>query len=214
MFTGLIEERGRVEAVDAGAGGVRLRVAASIAGEVSEGDSVAVDGVCLTAVDVRSGSVGFDVMNESLRRSALAGLEPGSEVNLERAVRADGRLGGHIVSGHVDDVGFTAGVSDDGFAQVLTVTAGPDLLRLVVEKGSICLQGVSLTVSAVTDESFSVSLIPETLSRTTLGSLCSQGPGRPVNLEADIVAKHVEKLLAARLSEIGSSAMYEDRDRT
>jgi len=214
MFTGLIEERGRVEAVDASAGGVRLRVAASIAGEVAEGDSIAVDGVCLTAVDVGTGSVSFDVMNESLRRSALAGLEPGSEVNIERAVRADGRLGGHIVSGHVDEVGFTAGVSDDGFAQVLTVTAGPDLLRLVVEKGSICLQGVSLTVSAVTGESFSVSLIPETLSRTTLGSLCSQGPGRPVNLEADIVAKHVEKLLAARLSEIGSSAMYEDRDRT
>ena len=205
MFTGLIEELGTVTAIEPGDDGVRLRVQASFAGEVGDGDSVAVNGVCLTALDLGDGSIGFDVMNESLRRSALAQLAPGSEVNLERALQASARLGGHIVSGHVDEVGHTASSTDDGVAKVLTVTASPELLRLVVEKGSICLQGVSLTVSAVSDESFSVSLIPETLRATTLGALCAAEPGQPVNLEADIVAKHVEKLLAARLPQDGDN---------
>ena len=133
MFTGLIEELGTVTAIEPGDDGVRLRVQASFAGEVGDGDSVAVNGVCLTALDLGDGSIGFDVMNESLRRSALAQLAPGSEVNLERALQASARLGGHIVSGHVDGVGHTASSTDDGFAKVLTITASPELLRLVVE---------------------------------------------------------------------------------
>jgi len=120
-------------------------------------------------------------------------------VNLERAMRADARLGGHVVSGHVDGVGTTRGAEADGFARVLTVSAPPELLRYVVEKGSVCVQGVSLTVAAVDAHSFSVSLIPETLERTTLGELCAAEPGRAVNLETDVIAKHVEKLVAATL---------------
>jgi riboflavin synthase len=195
MFTGLIEDLGRVEAVERTDDGVRLTVATPLAAELRDGDSVAVNGVCLTAVGVRGDRFGADVMHESLRRSSLADVAPGGRVNLELALRADARLGGHLVQGHVDGVGVVAGTRDDGFARVVTIEADGDVLRYVVEKGSIAVDGVSLTVVAVDDASFAVSLIPETLDRTGLGTAA---PGTVVNLEVDLLAKYVEKLFGAR----------------
>jgi riboflavin synthase len=154
---------------------------------------VAVNGVCLTATAIRDGTFSADVMHESLRRSSLGEVGAGSSVNLELPLRASDRLGGHVVQGHVDGVAVVRSVVDDGFARVVTFDAPPDLLRYVVEKGSIAVDGVSLTVSAIDDSSFSVSLIPETLERTTLGTA---DVGRPVNLEVDVLAKYVEKLVS------------------
>jgi riboflavin synthase len=193
VFTGLVEDLGTVAAVDATGDGVRLAVQTPLARELGDGDSIAVNGVCLTAVDVDGGRFAADVMHETLRRSALAELAPGARVNLELALRADARLGGHVVQGHVDGLGAVRSVREDGFARVVTIEAEPALLRYVVEKGSIAVQGVSLTVAAIGDDWFSVSLIPETLERTTLGAAV---PGSPVNLEVDILAKYVEKLIA------------------
>ncbi len=195
MFTGLVEDLGTVLAVDSTEVGTRLTVRTPLAAQLADGDSVAVNGVCLTAVGVEGEQFGADVMNETLRRSSLAGIAPGSRTNLELALRADARLGGHIMQGHVDGLGTIAGVRADGFAQVITVAAGPELLRYVVEKGSIAVDGISLTVARVDDEGFDVSLIPETLERTTLGLA---EPGDSVNLEVDVVAKYVEKLVGAR----------------
>jgi riboflavin synthase len=191
VFTGLVQDLGTVVAVDATADGVRLGVRTALAGELREGDSVAVNGVCLTATRVAEGAFAADVMRESLRRSSLAEVGEGSTVNLELPLRAGDRLGGHVVQGHVDGVGVVSEVRDDGFARVVTIGAPAELLRYVVEKGSIAVDGVSLTVAAVDEESFSVALIPETLERTTLGGA---EPGRPVNLEVDVFAKYVEKL--------------------
>jgi riboflavin synthase len=193
LFTGLIADLGTVAAVDATDDGVRIAVSSRLAGELREGDSVAVNGVCLTATAVADGSFSADVMRESLRRSSLAEVAPGTRVNLELPLRAADRLGGHVVQGHVDGVGSVAEVREDGFSRVVTIASPPELLRYVVEKGSIAVDGVSLTVSALSDESFSVSLIPETLERTNLGSA---RPGQPVNLEVDVLAKYVEKLVA------------------
>lgn len=192
MFTGLVEDRGAIAGIETTGDGARLRVRTRLASEVAEGDSVAVNGVCLTAVAIEDGSFAADAMHETLRRSSLGALGVGSPVNLELALRADARLGGHIMQGHVDGTGTVAAVAGDGFARVITVAAAPDLLRYIVEKGSIALDGVSLTVSRVDDAGFDVSLIPETLERTTLGEAA---PGRIVNLEVDIVAKYVEKLV-------------------
>jgi len=192
MFTGLVADLGTVEAVDATEDGVRLAVRTSLAGELAEGDSVAVNGVCLTATAIAGGRFSADVMHETLRRSSLAGAGEGTPVNLELPLRAADRLGGHMVQGHVDGVGTVRERRDDGFARVVTVAAPPELLRYVVEKGSIAVDGVSLTVVSVTDDAFSVSLIPETLERTNLGAA---EPGRPVNLEVDVLAKYVEKLV-------------------
>lgn len=194
MFTGLVEDLGTVEAVERTAEGVRLVVRSRLASDVAPGDSVAVNGVCLTVVEPQDGTFGFDVMNESLRRSALGAVQTGGRVNLELAMRADARLGGHVVQGHVDGVGEIAGIREDGFARIVEVRADPDLLRYVVEKGSIAVNGVSLTVSAIGEGSFEVSLIPETLERTTLGD---SEAGVPVNLEVDVMAKYVEKLIGA-----------------
>ena len=191
MFTGLVADLGTVVAVDRTAGGAVLTVESRLGPEIAEGDSVAVNGVCLTATGICGQRFGFDVMHETLRRSSLADLDAGSKVNLELALRADARLGGHIMQGHVDGVGVVAGVREDGFSRVVTVEAAPELLRYVVEKGSIAVDGVSLTVSRVDETSFDVSLIPETLERTNLGAT---GPARTVNLEVDVVAKYVEKL--------------------
>ncbi len=191
MFTGLVEDLGKVVAVDRNAGGASLTVESRLARELGEGDSVAVNGVCLTATGICGDRFGADVMQETLRRSSLAQLEAGAAVNLELALRADARLGGHIMQGHVDGVGVVDGVREDGFARVVTVAADEELLRYVVEKGSIAVDGVSLTVARVDDKGFDVALIPETLERTTLKTV---EPGRPVNLEVDIVAKYVEKL--------------------
>jgi riboflavin synthase len=194
MFTGLVATRGEVAAVSEEADGVRLTVAAGpVAQELSEGDSVAVNGVCLTATAVDGQTFAAEVMSETLRRSSLGPLAAGDEVNLELPLRASDRLGGHIVQGHVDGVGEVEAVVPDGFARVLRIAAAPYLLRFVVEKGSIAVDGVSLTVAEVDDAGFSVSLIPETLERTTLGSATS---GRRVNLEVDVLAKYVEKLVS------------------
>jgi riboflavin synthase len=193
VFTGLVEDRGSIVAVERTRDGARLRVRSLLAAQLSEGDSVAVDGVCLTATVIEDGSFAADAMRETLSRSSLGALEEGAEVNVELALRADARLGGHIMQGHVDGTGRVAAVRDEGFARVVSVAAAPELLRYVVEKGSIAVDGVSLTVSRVDEEGFDVSLIPETLERTTLGQAA---PGRTVNLEVDIVAKYVEKLVA------------------
>jgi riboflavin synthase len=194
MFTGLVAATGIVESLDREDGGVRLRVRTELASELSAGDSVAVNGVCLTAVAPDRESFSADVMGETLRRSSLAPLARGDGVNLELPLRAGDRLGGHMVQGHVDGVGTVEETREDGFARVVRVAAAPDVLRYVVEKGSIAVDGVSLTVSAVDDHAFEVSLIPETLERTTLGSV---SPGRVVNLEVDVLAKYVEKAVGA-----------------
>jgi riboflavin synthase len=192
VFTGLVADLGTVSDVVATPDGVRLQVATSLAAELSEGDSVAVNGVCLTAVAADAQAFTAEVMNETLRRSSLAEVSAGGRVNLELPLRAQDRLGGHVVQGHVDGVGAVSGVQDDGFARVVTIDAPPELLRYVVEKGSIAVDGVSLTVSSVSPDTFAVSLIPETLERTNLGAAA---PGTPVNLEVDVLAKYVEKLV-------------------
>jgi riboflavin synthase len=193
VFTGLVQDLGTVAAVDATDDGVRLRLSTTLAGEIGEGDSVAVNGVCLTATEVTADAFAADVMQESLRRSSLGEVLAGSRVNLELAMRASDRLGGHIVQGHVDGLGQVSGVREDGFSRVVTIDAPADVLRYVVEKGSIAVNGVSLTVSAIGESWFEVSLIPETLERTTLGTAEA---GTPVNLEVDVLAKYVEKLVA------------------
>jgi riboflavin synthase len=193
VFTGLVQDLGRVTAVDATADGVTLGVRTRLAGEIAEGDSVAVNGVCLTATAIADGEFRAEVMHETLRRSSLAEAAAGSDVNLELPLRASDRLGGHIVQGHVDGLGAVRAVRDDGFARVVEIEAPAGLLRYVVEKGSIAVNGVSLTVVEVGADWFSVSLIPETLERTTLGNAA---PGSPVNLEVDVLAKYVEKLVA------------------
>ncbi|MGI8728640.1 MAG: riboflavin synthase [Solirubrobacteraceae bacterium] len=189
----MVADLGSVVAVDATVDGVRLKLESALAGELSDGASIAVNGVCLTAVDVGAGGFAADVMNETLARSSLGVIGQGARVNLELALRACDRLGGHSVQGRVDGVGAVSGVRDDGVARVVTIAAGPDILRYVVLKGSVCVDGVSLTVARIDDDAFDVSLIPETLQNTNLGSA---GKGRRVNLEVDVLAKYVEKLLA------------------
>jgi riboflavin synthase len=191
MFTGLVADLGTVAEVHATADGVRLAIESPLTRELGEGDSVAVNGVCLTAVGLCGDRFGADVMHETLRRSSLGEVRAGARVNLELALQAHARLGGHFVQGHVDGLGAVRAVREDGFARVVTIEADPDLLRYVVDKGSIAVDGVSLTVARVDGGSFDISLIPETLERTTLGSAA---PGAPVNLEVDILAKYVEKL--------------------
>ena len=194
MFTGLVQDLGVVHRVDQTSDGVRLSVKSRLASELREGDSVAVNGVCLTAVGLCGGELfGADVMHETLRRSSLGALEPDGRVNLELPLRASDRLGGHVVQGHVDGLGVVREARDEGFARIVTFDAEPSLLRYVVEKGSIAVDGVSLTVSDIGDDHFSVSLIPETLERTTLGTAQE---GTTVNLEVDVLAKYVEKLVA------------------
>jgi len=191
VFTGLVQSLGKVAEVHETSDGVRLAIESPVAAELKEGDSVAVNGVCLTATAIAEGQFHAEVMHETLRRSSLGEASTGSAVNLELSLRASDRLGGHIVQGHVDGLGAVRDVREDGFARVVTVAAPPELLRYVVEKGSIAVNGVSLTVVEVTGDAFSVSLIPETLERTTLGTAA---PGDPVNLEVDVLAKYVEKL--------------------
>jgi riboflavin synthase len=189
VFTGLVQDLGTVTAVDASDDGARLAVSTRL--ELAEGDSVAVNGVCLTATQVADGGFRADVMNETLRRSSLAGLAAGSRVNLELPLRAADRLGGHFVQGHVDGVGGIWDVRDEGFSRVVTIGVPAELMRYVVEKGSIAVDGVSLTISALGDDWLQVSLIPETLERTILGDATT---GQTVNLEVDVLAKYVERL--------------------
>jgi riboflavin synthase len=195
VFTGLVADLGTVAEVHATADGVRLAIESPLASELSEGDSIAVNGVCLTAVGLCGTRFGADVMHETLRRSSLGEVSAGARVNLELPLRAADRLGGHVVQGHVDAVGVISAVREEGFARVLRVQAPAEVLRYVVQKGSIAVDGVSLTVAALEDSAFEVSLIPETLERTNLGTA---GEGTPVNLEVDVLAKYVERLVATR----------------
>ena len=192
MFTGLIQGLGRVAAVERDDEGARITIQTPLVSELALGDSIAINGVCLTAVSLTDGSFGADAMNETLSRSSLGDLAPGATVNLELPLRATDRLGGHVVQGHVDDVGVIAEVAEDGFARRVRIEAPSELMRYVIEKGSIAVDGVSLTVAALDDRSFNVSLIPETLERTNLGNA---GAGNRVNLEVDVLAKYVEKLM-------------------
>jgi riboflavin synthase len=187
MFTGLVAGKGTIRSMHDG----RLEIDTPLGGELAQGDSISVNGVCLTAVDPSPAGFAADVMPETLRRSSLGPLGEGAEVNLELPLRAGDRLGGHVVQGHVDGTARVEAVLDEAGSRVVRIAADPGLLRYVVEKGSIAVDGVSLTVSAIDDEAFEVSLIPETLERTTLGHAA---PGRIVNLEVDVLAKYVEKL--------------------
>jgi riboflavin synthase len=196
----LIEDLGRVQALRQGEDGATVEIATALAPRIAIGDSVAVNGVCLTATVLQPEGFSAQAMQETLRRSSLGALQAGSLVNLELALRADARLGGHIVQGHVDGTARVRAVREDGFARVLDfeIDGGADgddrwgLMRYLVEKGSIALDGVSLTVSELREEGFSVSLIPETLQRTNLGGVQA---GDRVNIEIDILAKHVERLM-------------------
>jgi riboflavin synthase len=196
VFTGIVEELGEVLAVDQQGDSSRLTVRGSrVVSDAAHGDSIAVNGVCLTVVTHDAESFTVDVMAESLRRSSLGTARPGSRVNLERAVRVSDRLGGHVVQGHVDGTGEVLAVTPQEHWTVVRVALPAELDRYVVEKGSITVDGVSLTVSAVRPGEFEVSLIPTTLSATTLGA---RRAGDVVNLEVDVMAKHIEKLLLAR----------------
>ena len=193
MFTGLIQDVGTVERLDVDADGARLRIATALGPEIALGDSVAVDGVCLTATAADDAGFETEAMNQTLRVTALGGVEAGAAVNLELALRASDRLGGHIVQGHVDGVGTVAAVREDGFARRLEVELAPELMRYAIGKGSITLGGVSLTIADLGDSWVAVSLIPETMERTNLGQL---DRGDKVNVESDLIAKYVERMAA------------------
>jgi riboflavin synthase len=194
VFTGLIADLGSVTVVEHDRAGATLRIHTRLADELREGDSIAVNGVCLTASDVGAEDFQAQAMIETLRRSSLGALHAGARVNLELALRAADRLGGHIVQGHVDGTGTVIATRTEGFARVLEIESEPRLLRYLVEKGSVALDGVSLTVGELRAHGFVVSLIPETLQRTNLGSV---GEGSLLNIEVDVLAKHVERLIDA-----------------
>jgi riboflavin synthase len=192
MFTGIVRELGEVESVETSADGARLRIRAELASELGEGDSVAVNGACLTATSAAAQSFEADAMHQTLDLTTLGGLETGSRVNLELPLQAEDRLGGHVVQGHVDGTATVAEIGDDGFAKRIRIELPEELLSYVVEHGSIAIEGVSLTVAALDDPIVEVSLIPETLERTTLGSL---EPGSRVNVECDVLARYVRRQL-------------------
>jgi riboflavin synthase len=193
MFTGLIQELGRVEAVDGSSDGARLRIGSELAADLEPGDSVAVNGACLTATSADRDAFEADVMHQTLSLTTLGGLEPGSPVNLELPLRASDRLGGHVVQGHVDGTATVTETVTDGFARRLRAELPGDLLPYVVERGSIALEGVSLTVAALEDPIVEVSLIPETLERTTLGRAEA---GARLNVECDVLARYVARQLS------------------
>jgi riboflavin synthase len=193
VFTGLIQDVGTVESIESGADGARLRIATKLGGDIDLGDSVAVNGVCLTATAGDQGGFETEAMNQTLEVTALGAVDVGARVNLELALQASDRLGGHIVQGHADGVGTVLSVEEDGFAQRLRVGLGPELIRYTVDKGSIALNGISLTIAALGQDWVEVSLIPETLERTSVGQV---RPGDNLNVECDIVAKYVERLVA------------------
>jgi riboflavin synthase len=198
MFTGIVRERGRVSGIDGGDAGVRLRVAApATAPGVALGDSVSIGGVCLTVVAVEGDEIAFDAVPETLSRTSLGRLAAGDDVNVEPALRAGEPLGGHVVQGHVDGVGRARSVEPEGGGTRIWIDAAADMLRYCVEKGSVTVDGVSLTVAGLDDTGFAVALIPRTLAETTLGGL---SVGDSVNLEVDILAKYVERLLPSTMS--------------
>jgi len=193
VFTGIVRERGRVVSIASSGDGARLVIAApEAAAQAAIGDSIAVAGVCLTVVSVADGEVEFDAVAETMRRSSLRRLEAGADVNVEPALRAGEPLGGHYVQGHVDGVGRVRSVEPEGDGRRVRFDAPPDVLRYCVEKGSVTVEGVSLTITDVHDDCFGVALVPHTLAVTTLGAL---EPGDEVNLEADVLAKYVERLV-------------------
>jgi riboflavin synthase len=196
MFTGIVREVGRVVSAEGTEEGRTLLIeAAETAASTAVGDSVSIGGVCLTAESVDGGRIRFHAVGETLRRSSLGRLAAGAEVNVEPALRAGEPLGGHLVQGHVDGLGRISSVEWEGDGLRVVVEASPEILRYCVEKGSITVDGVSLTVAELLDEAFAVALVPHTLSATTLRDLA---PGQPVNLEVDVLAKYVERLLASR----------------
>lgn len=202
MFTGLIQDMGRVESLEENAEGLLLRVGTRLGGELEPGDSIAVDGACLTAVEPAPESFTAEVMRQTLDFTTIGELEPGASVNLEPAAKLGDRLGGHLVQGHVDGVATVDSRRDDGFARRLRVTIPAPLAAYVVAQGSVTLNGVSLTVAGNSEQHigapwFEVSLIPETLERTNLGDA---EPGSRLNFESDLIAKYVERLLEARPS--------------
>jgi riboflavin synthase len=193
MFTGIIKELGSVEAVETSDDGARMRIRADLAADLDSGDSVAVNGACLTATSVGDGDFQADVMHQTLSLTTLGELEASSRVNLELPLRATDRLGGHVVQGHVDGTATVADISADGFAKRLRIELPDELLPYVVERGSIAIEGVSLTVADLNGSALEVSLIPETLERTTLGTL---KPGDRVNVECDVLARYVRRQLS------------------
>ena len=197
MFTGLIGDLGTVSAFEPSPRGATVRIRTRLADELNDGDSIAVNGVCLTATELAPGEFAAQLMAETLARSSLASLAAGARVNLELPLRPSDRLGGHFVQGHVDGTGTVTLLREEGFARALTIETDARLARYLVEKGSVAVDGVSLTVSAVGEHEFSVSLIPETLRRTTLGAVQE---GAVVNLEVDMLAKHLERLADAHVA--------------
>lgn len=194
MFTGLIADLGSVTVLQRNGAGATLEVRTRLAKELREGDSIAVNGVCLTATNIREGSFQAQAMAETLARSSLGALQSGAPVNLELPLRVGDRLGGHVVQGHVDGTGTVGEIRQEGFARVLEIEIDPSLQRYMAHKGSVAIDGVSLTVGALREHCLAVSLIPETLARTNLGAI---GAGALVNIEVDIIAKHVERLMDA-----------------
>ncbi len=192
MFTGIVKELGTVDALERAGEGARVRVRAELATELAEGDSVCVNGVCLTVSRASGETFEADVMNQTLSLTTLGELGQGARVNLEPPVRAGEPLGGHLVQGHVDGTGEVLGTSEDGFARRLRVAAPSELGRYLAEHGSVAVDGVSLTVAGLTEDGFEVSLIPETLERTTLGGLAK---GDRANLEVDLIARYAERLM-------------------
>ena len=198
MFTGIVRERGRVTLIEGGDVGARLRISAPVtsASGVALGDSVAIGGVCLTIVAIDGDELAFDAVPETLSRTSLAGLAAGDDVNVEPALRVGEPLGGHVVQGHVDGTGTVRSVEPEGDGKRIWIDAPQDMLRYCIEKGSVAVDGVSLTVAALDQEGFAVALIPHTLAETTLGSLA---PGDATNLEVDLLAKYVERLLPSTM---------------
>ncbi len=211
MFTGLVEEIGRVTRVDRTGRALLLRIAASrVLEDTVIGDSIAVNGICLTVVQLKDGQMVVDAVPETVSRTTLRFASAGVHVNLERALSSCGRIGGHLVAGHVDGVGVVTNVVQDDAAQVLTIEAEPSIMRYIAEKGSIAIDGVSLTVMTVTDQSFQVSLIPHTAAVTTLAHTARE---QRVNLEVDMIARYVERLLRYGSPDIGSSGLTLERLR-
>lgn len=199
MFTGLIADVGRVTEVSPSADGYRFTIETGLADRISTGDSVAVNGACLTATEVEGSRFSVDAMNQTISLTSLSELEDGAPVNLELALEAGERLGGHLVQGHVDGVGEVLSATDDGFSVRLRFSLPSGFGRYVIPQGSITVEGVSLTVTECTGEWAEVALIPETRDRTTLGRL---GPGRRLNLECDVIARYVERMVSPYVEEV------------
>lgn len=205
MFTGIIEEVGTVISVQKGAASSFIEIKAeTVLSDVHLGDSIAVNGVCLTVISFSSASFRADVMNETLSRSSLGSLKQGSPVNLERAMAADGRFGGHIVSGHIDGTGIITDIKKDGIACWYTISANPVIMRYIIEKGSVAIDGISLTVARVGNSFFAVSIIPHTAAKTVLSV---KKIGDTVNLENDVIGKYVEKLIKTENAPTNSSGI-------